>query len=134
MKSRVDDAAVLIICVTEHGVGKGMNGGCVPLHTLPQQYCVPASLVSSVLSVPQFLHESYLLSDPNFDVLLFFFSFYLLFVVADLNRKSPQQSLHSNTFFLRIFSVLFTLFFIFLFKLTSFESNSPFLSEGRTTA
>ena len=30
-------------CVSEHGIGEGMDGDCMPLPTRPQRYCDPAS-------------------------------------------------------------------------------------------
>ena len=51
VKTRIYNAAVMIVCVcvSEHGVGEGMDGGCMPLPTHPQQFCDPASLVLFVL-------------------------------------------------------------------------------------
>ena len=58
VKTRIYDAAVMIVgmCVSEHGMGEGRDGDCMPLPTRPQRFCDPASLVSfsrsSSLSFP----------------------------------------------------------------------------------
>ena len=48
VKTRIYDAAVMIICVcaSDHGVREGINGGCMPLPIRLQQYCDLASLVA----------------------------------------------------------------------------------------
>ena len=48
MKTRIFDAAVMIVCVCEYGVEEGMDGSCMCLPTRPQRYCDPASFVSGV--------------------------------------------------------------------------------------
>ena len=40
----------LSVCESEHGVGEGMDGGCMPLPTHPQRYCDPASRVLTMAS------------------------------------------------------------------------------------
>ena len=47
VKMLIYDAAVMFACVCEHGVGEGMDGGCMPLPIRMQRYCEPESLFLS---------------------------------------------------------------------------------------
>ena len=43
-KTRIFDAALVIICMRVFGVGEGVDWDCTPLPIRPKQYCDPASL------------------------------------------------------------------------------------------
>ena len=64
VKTPIYDAPVMIVRVSEQGVGEGMEGDCMPLPTCRQRYCDSASLVVFLFS---FLLSQYLSHDCNLD-------------------------------------------------------------------
>ena len=101
LKTRIYDATVMIVCVcvSEHGVGEGMKGSCIPLPTFPQWYCDPASHVAYQSRTRDFLTCCLLVGPSIFAIppLPWYFHF-ILFYSCGFPPKCVRYPMHYRTY------------------------------------